>query len=79
MINLLSFPSHFGLSPCNSAIFCKRAEVVATRTVFLVGSVEVDHCVCLHCCAKIENSIKSMKAILPWVLPLTRTANENPY
>ncbi|EYC06022.1 hypothetical protein Y032_0078g1152 [Ancylostoma ceylanicum] len=70
MINLLSFPSHSGLSPGNSAIFCKRAEVVAARTVFLEGFVKVDHYVCLHCCAKPRNSVKSAKAKFPWVLPL---------
>ncbi|EYC11556.1 hypothetical protein Y032_0050g1973 [Ancylostoma ceylanicum] len=43
-MNLLSFPSPSGLSPGNSAFFCKRAEVVVTRTVFLVGFVKVDRC-----------------------------------
>ncbi|EYC42293.1 hypothetical protein Y032_0536g3098 [Ancylostoma ceylanicum] len=73
MINLLSFPSHSDLSSGNSAIFYKRAEVMATRTVFLVGFVKVDHCVCLHCSAKPRNSVKSVKAKLPWVLPLTKS------
>ncbi|EYC14872.1 hypothetical protein Y032_0039g56 [Ancylostoma ceylanicum] len=72
MINLHSLPSHSGLSPANSAIFCKRAKVVATRTVFLVGFVKVDHYVCLHCSAIPRNSLRSVKAKFPWVLPLRR-------
>ncbi|EYB91047.1 hypothetical protein Y032_0211g2204 [Ancylostoma ceylanicum] len=48
-------------SPDNSAIFCKRAQVVATRTVFLVGFVKVDHCVAPNCSAKPRNSVKSVE------------------
>ncbi|EYC06283.1 hypothetical protein Y032_0077g1122 [Ancylostoma ceylanicum] len=72
MIDLISFPPPSGLSTGNSAISCKRAEVVATKTAFLVGFVEVDHCVCLHCNAKPRNSVKSVKTKFPWVLPLMR-------
>ncbi|EYC13396.1 hypothetical protein Y032_0044g967 [Ancylostoma ceylanicum] len=65
MISLLSFPSHSGLSPGKSAIFRKRAEVVASRTVFLAGFVKVDQYVCLHCGAEPRNSAKSVKAKFP--------------
>ncbi|EYC25854.1 hypothetical protein Y032_0011g1424 [Ancylostoma ceylanicum] len=71
-----SFPSHSGLGPGNSAIFCKRAEVLARSTIFLVGFVKVDDCVCLHCRAKPRNSVKSVKAEFPWVLPLNQSSRD---
>ncbi|EYC23325.1 hypothetical protein Y032_0015g2591 [Ancylostoma ceylanicum] len=71
MANLLSFPSHSGLSPGNSAIFCKRAKAVATKTPFHGGFVKIYRCVRLRCSTKHRNSVKTVKAKFPWVMPLS--------
>ncbi|EYB81806.1 hypothetical protein Y032_0373g166 [Ancylostoma ceylanicum] len=73
MINLLSFQSPFNSRPCNSAIFCKRAKVVAMEIAFFVGFVNINHYFRRRYSARPRNTVKPEKAKFPWVLPRVAT------
>ncbi|EYC41682.1 hypothetical protein Y032_0559g3440 [Ancylostoma ceylanicum] len=65
MINLLSSLSLFNSRPDNSAIFCKRAEVVAMKIAFCLGFGKIENHFRLRHSAKPRNTVKLKEQNFP--------------